>query len=69
MLQIWQGLGGKRPQVLVEIERLLWQVILKIGHSDSGEGTLDMLKLAFRDIDSLLEGVDVRDINWFDSGM
>jgi hypothetical protein len=55
--------------MLVKIERMLWQVILKIGQPSSGEGTLALLKSTFQDIDSLLEGVDVHDINWFDSSM
>jgi hypothetical protein len=48
---------------------MLWQVILKIGESPSGEGTLALLKSKSQDINSFLEDVDVHDINWFDSGM
>jgi len=67
-LQIWQGLGSRQPQVLKEIELQLWQVILHLAQSASGD-TVAALKSAFERIDAFLgEGVDVADIDWFDSG-
>jgi hypothetical protein len=67
-VQIWQGLGGRRPQVLKEVELQLWQVILHLAQSASGD-TVAVLKSVFEKIDAFLgEGVDVADIDWFDSG-
>lgn len=67
-LQIWQAMGGKRPPVLMKIERLLWNVILNSAQSTSGN-TFAMLKTAFQEIDGLIgEGIDVTEMNWFDSG-
>jgi hypothetical protein len=65
-LQIWQGLGGIRPQLLIDIERVLWQVLLNSARSE--RGVLEYLKKAFEHIDGLIggEGVNVPDINWFD---
>jgi hypothetical protein len=66
-LQIWQGLGGKRPEVLIKIERVLWRAIFRITQSASG-GTIVALKLAFREIDEFLREADVTSIDWFDNG-
>lgn len=59
-------MGGNRPQLLISIEHLLWQVILNCARSASGS-TEDMLKSAFERIDGLMgeDGVDIADINWF----
>jgi len=54
--------------VLKEVELQLWQVILHLAQSASGD-TILALKLAFEKIDAFLgEGVDIPDIDWFDSG-
>jgi hypothetical protein len=54
--------------VLKEVELQLWQVILHLAKSASGD-TVSALKSAFEKIDAFLgEGVDIADIDWFDSG-
>jgi hypothetical protein len=54
--------------VLKEVELQLWQVILHLAQSASGD-TVAALKSAFEKIDALLgEGVDIADIDWFDTG-
>jgi hypothetical protein len=61
-------MGGIRPQLLKEVELLLWRVILSLARSPDGH-TLRNLKTAFEKIDALLAtGVDVADIDWFDGG-
>jgi hypothetical protein len=65
---MWQGMGSKRPEVLIKIERVLWQAILNMTRSPREDmGTL--LKLTFQQIDALLGlDVDILDIDWFDKG-
>lgn len=66
--QIWQGMGGKRPQVLKHIESLLWQLIIYLARSPWGD-TVGVLKTCFGQIDGFIgEGVNVADIDWFDNG-
>jgi hypothetical protein len=66
-LQIWQNMGGNRPELLISIERRLWETILKISGSASG-GTLETLKSAFQDIYGLVgsDHLNVAEIDWFD---
>jgi hypothetical protein len=64
---MWQGMGSKRPELLITIERLLWQVILNSARSAGG--TVEMLKAAFEQIDGLISlggGVNIGEIDWFE---
>lgn len=65
--QIWQSMGGSRPELLISIERRLWETILDISGSAS-EGTVEMLKSAFQEIHGLVgsDAVNVAEIDWFD---
>jgi hypothetical protein len=67
-MQIWQGMGGKRPRELKNIESLLWQLIKYLAQSPCGD-TVGVLKTCFGQIYGVIgEGVNVADIDWFDSG-
>ena len=60
-------MGGSRPELLISIERRLWETILDISGSAS-EGTVEMLKSAFQEIHGLVgsDAVNVAEIDWFD---
>ncbi|RXW18462.1 hypothetical protein EST38_g7394 [Candolleomyces aberdarensis] len=63
LLQMWQGLGGPRPERLVRLEFILWQALFDVA---LGRYPLSSrFRAAFREIETLdLSGVECPDSEW-----